>query len=820
MKRLLLITVIFSGIVFAQFRAPRVEDVYGGRILDISAYAKNSDTTRYFISTQSANSVFYTDVYSNTSSPAVNTWTVMPGVNANSGYGSGVRRIEAHEGSGNVIFMNNDGIYSSSPNSTVVHTIHSGFSQEMCLDGDYLFFQDATQLRFGEINTIGIFTENPSSPLALSLPVGNAIYYINPSTNVLYLFYGGMTPTLLKLDAALSSTSVPSSSIDISPTLTSINVNWQTFGIAPDGRLFIFGNDGLDRYVAYSDDETTWTEYLIGGIEGVFGPDVAFSGSAGNYYVYTSSIYSDFKGESGTWHRFGESGFETHANDGSVYVDPINDAFVMMTTDQGIGASDNNGENIYEIDDGVEAVQVFDFDMTDSEYTGWLASKSGIRKVGDFKTSPVWSTAMFPSGDGSPYYSVAIDKFDSTVIYAGNVRVYKSDNDGSSWRQVFSPEVSPYNFPSVGTMCNALESFPYEPNIIFAGFEITDEAKGGLFYSTDSGATWQQIFIETSSEGEDVDVTDIIFNIEGSDTVAYVTVKYDLSLPQGYSIYRIVKNGDTWTPSQDMQAGGTSTGSVIVVTLYDVEISVTGDTVYAAGTDAGVNEPHVYYKPVTATGLWTPITTDGFSSPNGVASAITVGGDTVFAAVNNDVYFYVPGTSTRWNLLYSYPNGTEINVLYYDDLLVGTGLGLYNHVSDSPTSIGNETEEKVTSLILEQNYPNPFNPATTIKYSIPSVIASERSERGNLSNNSQNQQIVHGILRTTNLTSSNSRNDATVQLIVYDILGRKIATLVNEKQSPGEYSVQFDASNLPSGIYFYTLKYGNMQQTKKMILLK
>ncbi len=135
----------------------------------------------------------------------------------------------------------------------------------------------------------------------------------------------------------------------------------------------------------------------------------------------------------------------------------------------------------------------------------------------------------------------------------------------------------------------------------------------------------------------------------------------------------------------------------------------------------------------------------------------------------------------------------------------------------------NENEIENKDFYLAQNYPNPFNPTTTIKYTIPSVIASEpdlSGERSNLSNNTQNQQIVHGTLRATNLTSSNSRNDANVQLVVYDILGRKVATLVNKRQAPGNYSVLFNASNLPSGVYFYTLRVGNFVATKKMILLK
>ncbi len=103
--------------------------------------------------------------------------------------------------------------------------------------------------------------------------------------------------------------------------------------------------------------------------------------------------------------------------------------------------------------------------------------------------------------------------------------------------------------------------------------------------------------------------------------------------------------------------------------------------------------------------------------------------------------------------------------------------------------VGIENENDLPKkFALEQNYPNPFNPTTTIKYSIPANAGVE----------------------TQNLAS----------LRIYNILGEEIATLVNKKQSPGNYTVQFDASNLPSGVYFYTLRVGDFVATKKMILLK
>ena len=99
-------------------------------------------------------------------------------------------------------------------------------------------------------------------------------------------------------------------------------------------------------------------------------------------------------------------------------------------------------------------------------------------------------------------------------------------------------------------------------------------------------------------------------------------------------------------------------------------------------------------------------------------------------------------------------------------------------------------EETSFNFNLQQNYPNPFNPSTEINYSIPTV------------------GISH------DLSSTN------VVLKIYDILGCDVATLVNEKQSPGNYSVKFNASNLPTGIYFCKLQSGGSTQSKKMILLK
>lgn len=122
----------------------------------------------------------------------------------------------------------------------------------------------------------------------------------------------------------------------------------------------------------------------------------------------------------------------------------------------------------------------------------------------------------------------------------------------------------------------------------------------------------------------------------------------------------------------------------------------------------------------------------------------------------------------------------------YDDL-ERTSLieNILNGFAITPSVNGGDLNPN--EFVLFQNYPNPFNPSTTIKYQIPSNVKSEMSN---------------------------------TKLVVFDILGREVATLVNKEQSPGNYEVQFDASRLTSGTYFYRITIGEFSDSKKMLLVK
>ncbi|VAX15716.1 hypothetical protein MNBD_IGNAVI01-2834 [hydrothermal vent metagenome] len=128
-------------------------------------------------------------------------------------------------------------------------------------------------------------------------------------------------------------------------------------------------------------------------------------------------------------------------------------------------------------------------------------------------------------------------------------------------------------------------------------------------------------------------------------------------------------------------------------------------------------------------------------------------------------------------------NNENVWFAFADTIPNSNGLAIYNE--NGIVGITDVDEQKNNILVkygLSQNYPNPFNPTTTIAYQIP--------------------------------------NDGFVNLVVYNTLGQVVSTLVNEYQTSSKYSVQFDASNLPSGVYFYRLESGSFIKVNKMLLLR
>ncbi len=197
---------------------------------------------------------------------------------------------------------------------------------------------------------------------------------------------------------------------------------------------------------------------------------------------------------------------------------------------------------------------------------------------------------------------------------------------------------------------------------------------------------------------------------------------------------------------------------------------------------------------------WTRVT---FSKPMNPVSCFAVSGEDLFAGTyyidslhaQHGVFYLKNGDST-WVQIYipGLRDSTIISALavFNDTLYVGTGsiFGMTSKCSGLlevplgvviPVGVKSPVEQPL-KFVLSQNYPNPFNPTTAISYRLPAV--------------------------------------SFVILKVYDVLGREVASLVNERKMPGTYTVQFDGSRLASGVYFYRLHAGNFTQTQKMLLVK
>lgn len=178
-------------------------------------------------------------------------------------------------------------------------------------------------------------------------------------------------------------------------------------------------------------------------------------------------------------------------------------------------------------------------------------------------------------------------------------------------------------------------------------------------------------------------------------------------------------------------------------------------------THALVNSPTIYFP----TNYWNHITIERISTGflyvwiNGVQC---VDGATIGTCPYTDITLQGIGSSSIWGGLTAYIDDITINY--------------------SPVGINQINSEIPSKFNLSQNYPNPFNPTTKINFDVP-----------------QNEFIT---------------------LKIYDNLGKEIVTLVNEKLTPGTYSVDWNASEYPSGVYFYRLQSDNFTQTKRMILIK
>ena len=405
----------------------------------------------------------------------------------------------------------------------------------------------------------------------------------------------------------------------------------------------------------------------------------------------------------------------------------------------------------------------FGIDVEPAVTTGWTAQTSGV------------TTSL--------YTVSTVDRNVGWIGGAGGV-VLRTTDGGENWTNVTG---SPIGTADVYAICGL------DANTCLVS---TSPSATYVYRTTNGGSTWTEVFTQTGGFMDDIKFQN-----------ANTGIMYGDPVGSRWSLWKTTDGGATWDSSgMYLPQAGSEAG-------WNNSMWLSGNSVWF-----GTNNTRVYKS--TDFGLtWTYGATTGSANSYSVAFNGDIGftGQSVTLKStdggDNWASVTLPSTGTCYSFngvidRFWYCRGTRIfwsndNGVNFDTQYVGTGtyqamslkqddniirgwavtsngaIAMYN---EQLVGVSNNQNQIPSNYLLLQNYPNPFNPSTKISFSLPKA--------GN------------------------------VKLIVYDVLGREVATLVNEFTSAGIHAIDFNATNLSSGIYIYRIEAGNFTDTKKMILLK
>ena len=434
-----------------------------------------------------------------------------------------------------------------------------------------------------------------------------------------------------------------------------------------------------------------------------------------------------------------------------------------------------------------------------------FGSNSGAAYIFQFNGSMWQETAKLTASDTLAYndfgYSVSIDGDIAAVgartNYTGVGAVYIFKRNGSVWE-----EETKINCPDCGTQGQALfgRAVSLKGNRVLIGAQQSSQSlyeAGTAYIFKRENNNW--ILEKTFIPADAVITAQFGWSVSLDDSQAIIGAPFDpisFNNPMGAAyIYKLDGNDwlfdakllpDTLTPYQLFGF------SVSIDENFAVAGSPSGSTNY--GKRASVFEK--------ISGQWIRKATlfANDNNTNFSRSVSILGNDIIVGNTRHGAYLF-RNTQPDWNLFAKMePDDTTNTINDFGEsvslsesfVAVGDPSGLNNsslktgsvHLFDKNllVSVDENQFAQLEDFALYQNYPNPFNPSTKISWQ--SSVGSHQT------------------------------------LKIYDMLGNEVVTLVNEYRNAGRYEVEFDASNLSSGIYFYKLQAGSFVQTKKMILLR
>jgi photosystem II stability/assembly factor-like uncharacterized protein len=336
--------------------------------------------------------------------------------------------------------------------------------------------------------------------------------------------------------------------------------------------------------------------------------------------------------------------------------------------------------------------------------------------------------------------------------------------------------------------------------------EVFAAVSGGrVWKSTDNGNSWQYALKATMNQA---DGYSLAFDTSGN---IFAGIGESYYADNGGSIFKSMDDGSTWQEVNEGLGGG----SIMSLLVTDDNTILAADNfhgIYRSTNDGSTWQLSSNGLPSGANFLSEILTKDAegrifcgtiyngifvsnddglswHSSNSGMAATrvldiLPLGSGKLFAATLEGV-FSSTDNGANWKIDNGGIPNPYIMALAVDSLgylYAGTwGTGIYKSAK-SVTSVNSPLDEKPKSFSLFQNYPNPFNPMTTIRFDVP--VASD------------------------------------VSLKIYDILGREVAVLANDRKQPGHYETRWNAASYASGVYFYRLQANGFVETKKLLLMK